>query len=80
MSEISKPNTQPVPDKDLPGVAPGATKVSVLEGIGAKAPAEEGHARDRDRRNPKTEGSTYGFGTPAQGFGRKNRTDPAGSA
>lgn len=77
MDEPTRPTTESNPQRNQPRDSPGAPQTSVPAGPAKRKPAvDESDEEDQARRNPVTEGSNYGFGTPAEGFGqRRHRTD-----
>lgn len=61
------------PPMNPPGDTPGVAQTSVPKK--GKPAAAESEEQDLLRRNPPSEGSNYGFGTPAEGFGPRHRTE-----
>jgi len=76
-----KEATQPPPESNPQGgqtrKSPGATQTFVPAEPPKNKPAvDESEESDQIRRNPVSEGSNYGFGTPAEGFGpKRHRTE-----
>jgi hypothetical protein len=66
--------TESNPQRHQPRVSPGSSRTSVP--AEPAKPGDESEELDQLRRNPVSEGSNYGFGTPAEGFGpKRQRTD-----
>lgn len=75
MNDPTDTDTQPDPHKDEPGATPPAQTEAEPREIDDNANHEP------DEANRARGGSTYGFGTPAEGFGqRHDPTAPGGTA
>lgn len=80
MTDPTDTDTQPDPHKDKPGEAPGATPPPA-ETVAESRGDDENASHEPDEANRARGGSTYGFGTPAEGFGqRHDTTAPGGTA
>jgi len=77
MNAHNQPLTESNSKINQPGESPGATPPSVSNEPEKTNPTvDEREALDQARRNPASEGSNYGFGTAAEGFGpRRHSTD-----
>lgn len=72
MNESTGPARESNPQMDRASESARAAQTSVPAEPATDTPAaDESEELDRVRRNPASEGSNYGFGTPAEGFGQK---------